>query len=318
MVSILYKLFKDFVGPRFEHIVRNSMLAIMDHPDGGTLVEMMRILTDDNYRDECLKYVKNPLVRAFWEEEMSQQVQFHKSEMLGPVLSKFGRFVSNEMMRNIIGQVHSSFSFRDVMDNRKILLINLAKGKIGDLNCNLLGMIIVGKILMAALSRTDMAEADRKDFYLYVDEFQNFATDSFATILSEARKYRLSLNVTHQYVGQLQEDIQKAVFGNVGTFITFRIGAPDAELIGKEVKPIFDETDLLNLQKYTAYTKLLVDGVSTKAFSMHTYPPVKADFADISKELTQLSRLKYGRPRAEVDAEVRRRGRLDKMLEVVS
>jgi len=317
LVAILYKLFAEFIGPRFEHIVRNSMLAIMEHPDGGTLVEMMRILTDDKYRDECVKYVKNPLVRAFWEEEMAQQVQFHKSEMLGPVLSKFGRFVSNDMMRNIIGQTKSAFNFRDVMDNQKILLINLAKGKVGDINCNLLGMIIVGKLLMAALSRTDMAEADRKDFYLYVDEFQNFATDSFATILSEARKYRLSLNVTHQYVGQLKEEIQKAVFGNVGTFITFRIGAPDAELIGKEVKPIFDETDLLNLQKYTGYVKLLVDGVSTKAFSMHTMPPVTPPFNDISKQLTELSRHKYGSDRATVDADIRRRGRLDVLLQNV-
>ena len=314
MVAILYKLFADFIGPRFEHIVRNSMLAIMDHPDGGTLVEMMRILTDDDYRDECLEHVTNPLVRAFWQEEMAQQVQFHKSEMLGPVLSKFGRFVSNDMMRNIIGQTKSSFNIREIMDKKKILLINLAKGKVGDINCNLMGMIIVSKILMAALARTDMPEDEREDFYLYVDEFQNFATESFATILSEARKYHLNLNVTHQYVGQLKEEIQKAVFGNVGTFISFRIGAPDAELVTKEFKPQFDETDLLNLEKYTCYVKLLVDGVATKPFSMHTYPPVHAKGKDHTDQIIQLSRLRYGRGRKEVDEEIRHRGRFDMML----
>ncbi|HNT30016.1 MAG TPA: type IV secretion system DNA-binding domain-containing protein [bacterium] len=316
MIAILYKLFGEqgFIGPRFEHIVRNSLLAIMKHPEGGTLVEMMRILTDDDYRDECLEHVTNPLVRAFWQEEMAQQVQFHKSEMLGPVLSKFGRFVSNDMMRNIIGQTKSSFNIRKIMDEEKILLINLAKGKVGDINCNLLGMIFVAKILMGALSRTDIPENERKDFYLYVDEFQNFATDSFATILSEARKYKLNLNVTHQYVGQLKEEIQKAVFGNVGTFITFRIGAPDAELIGKEVKPTFEESDLLNLQKYTAYVKLLVDGLATKPFSMHTYPPVKVPDSKITEQIQQLCRLKFGRPRKDVEEEVQHRGRFDMML----
>ncbi len=315
MVAILYKLFAEFIGPRFEHIVRNSMLAIMEHPDGGTLVEMMRILTDDAYKDECLKYVTNPLVKAFWQEEMAQQVQFHKSEMLGPVLSKFGRFVSNDMMRNIIGQTKSAFNFREIMDKQKILLINLAKGKVGDINCNLLGMIVVSKLLIASLSRTDIAEEDRKDFYLYVDEFQNFATDSFATILSEARKYRLSLNVTHQYVGQLKEEIQKAVFGNVGTFISFRIGAPDAELVAKEFKPIFDETDMVNVEKYTCYIKLLVDGVTTKGFSMHTFPPVKIKHQNYADKIHEICRLKYGLPRSLVDKEIRRRGQLDKVLQ---
>jgi type IV secretory pathway TraG/TraD family ATPase VirD4 len=290
------------------------MLAIMEHPDGGTLVEMMRILTDDDYRDECLEHVTNPLVRAFWQEEMAQQVQFHKSEMLGPVLSKFGRFVSNDMMRNVIGQTKSSFNVREIMDNRRILIVNLAKGKVGEINCNLLGMIIVSKILMSALSRVDIAEEKRSDFYLYVDEFQNFATESFATILSEARKYHLNLNITHQYVGQLKEEIQKAVFGNVGTFITFRIGAPDAELIAKEIKPTFDETDLVNLEKYTCYVKLLVDGVTTKPFSMHTYPPIKPTGPNIADKILELSRLRYGRSRAEVDAEIKHRGRFDLLL----
>lgn len=311
MIAILYKLFEEFIGPRFEHIVRNSLLAIMDHPDGGTLVEMMRILTDDEYKDECLIHVKNPLVRAFWKEEMAQQVQFHKSEMLGPVLSKFGRFVSNDMMRNIIGQPKSSFNIRKIMDEQKILLVNLSKGKIGDINCNLLGMIFVGKILMAALSRTNIPADERKDFYMYVDEFQNFATDSFATILSEARKYKLALNITHQYVGQLKEEIQKAVFGNVGTFISFRIGSADSEVIAKETKPIFDEPDLLNLEKYNAYCKLLVNGASTKPFSMGMYPPVDIKWTDYSEEIKQICRLKFGNPKEIVEADIERRGRFD-------
>ncbi|MEI6221606.1 MAG: TraM recognition domain-containing protein [bacterium] len=309
-IAILYKLFAEFIGPRFEHIVRNSLLAIMDNPDGGTLVEMMRIITDEDYKDECLQYVTNPLVKAFWLEEMAQQVDFHKSEMLGPVLSKFGRFVSNDMMRNIIGQTKSGINVRKIMDEKKILLINLSKGKIGDMNCNLLGMIFVSKILMSSLSRVDTPEEDRHDFYLYVDEFQNFSTDSFATILSEARKYRLNLYITHQYIGQLEDKIQKAVFGNVGTMMFMRVGAPDAEMVAKELKPTFDEADVINVDKYSLYTKLLVDGVATKPFSLHTYAPYKSK-QNLAAEIKHRCRMKYGRDRKEVEAEIRYRAKLD-------
>ena len=314
-INILYKLFAEFIGPRFEHIVRNSLLAIMANPNGGTLVEMMRIITDDAYKDECLQYVTNPLVKAFWMEEMAQQVDFHKSEMLGPVLSKFGRFVSNDMMRNIIGQTKSGFNVREIMDNQKILLVKLAKGKVGDINCNLLGMIFVSKILMSSLSRVDIPEEERKDFYLYVDEFQNFASDSFSTILSEARKYRLNLYITHQYIGQLEDKVQKAVFGNTGTTMFMRVGAPDAEFIAKELKPAFDETDVINVDKYTLYCKLLVDGVTTKPFSLHTYPPYEAttDFTDI---IVQRNREKFGMKREEAEAEIRYRAKLD-MLDLM-
>ncbi len=311
-VAILYKLFAEFIGPRFEHIVRNSLLAIMANPNGGTLVEMMRIITDESYKDECLQYVTNPLVKAFWLEEMAQQVDFHKSEMLGPVLSKFGRFVSNDMMRNIIGQTKSGFNVRDIMDKQKILLVKLSKGKIGDINCNLLGMIFVSKILMSALSRVDTPESERKDFYLYVDEFQNFASDSFSTILSEARKYRLNLYITHQYIGQLDDKVQKAVFGNTGTTMFMRVGAPDAELIAKELKPTFDESDVINVDKYTMYCKLLVNGVTSKPFSLHTYPPMHAK-DNYAEYIVELCRRKFARPRKEVEEEIRQRAKLDNL-----
>lgn len=254
--------------------------------------------------------VKDPVVKSFWENEMAKTSDFHKSEMLGYLISKVGRFVENEMMRNIMGQSHSAFDLRDIMDNEKILLVNLSKGKVGEVNSSLLGLIIVSKIQMAAMARADMPEDQRKDFYLYVDEFQNFATDSFASILAEARKYRLNLIVAHQYVSQLDDDIRDAVFGNVGSFVTFRIGVEDAEIIAKEFDPVFSETDVINIERFHAYLRLMVNSQKSTPFTMATYPPIEGGNQEIANAIKQLSRLKFGKDRKMVEADIMERSQL--------
>jgi len=309
MISIFYKLFPpEMIGPMFEHNMRNVMLTLMEdeeHP--GTITDIPRMFTDPGYQKYKLTKVKDPVVRAFWEKEMAKTSDFHKSEMLGYLISKVGRFVENAMMRNIIGQPKSGFNFEDVMNNKKILLINLAKGTTGEVNSSLLGLILVSKLQMAAMKRAAMPEEQRQDFYLYIDEFQNFVTDSIATILSEARKYRLDLTIAHQYIGQLVQNqdtkIRDAVFGNVGTMLSFRIGVEDAEILAKEFEPTFNEFDVINVEMFTANVKLLIDNTASKPFNMTTYPPVKGN-AEIAKSLIELSRMKYGRDRKIVEAEI--------------
>lgn len=312
MINIFYKLFPpEMIGPMFEHNMRNVMLTLMsDKENPGTIVEIPRMFTDQDYQKEWIKKLKDPVVRAFWEKEMANTSDFHKSEMLGYLISKVGRFVENEMMRNIMGQNHSAFDLRDIMDNEKVLLVNLSKGKTGEVNSELLGLIIVSKIQMAAMARADMPEEERKDFYLYVDEFQNFATDSFASILAEARKYRLNLIVAHQYVSQLDEEIRDAVFGNVGSFITFRIGVEDGEIIAKEFDPVFSETDVINIERFHAYLRLMTNSQKSKPFTMATYPPYEGGSEEIAEAVKQLSRLKHGRDRKIVESEIMERAQL--------
>jgi type IV secretory pathway TraG/TraD family ATPase VirD4 len=295
----------------FEHNMRNVMLTLMsDLQNPGTIAEIPRMFTDPEFQKVWIAKLKDPVVRAFWEKEMAKTSDFHKSEMLGYLISKVGRFVENEMMRNIIGQTHSGFDLRDIMDKRKVLLVNLAKGRTGEVNANLLGLIIVSKLQMAALARADLPEEKRHDFYLYIDEFQNFITDSIATILSEARKYRLCLNIAHQYVAQLVQGqdtkVRDAVFGNAGTMICFRIGVDDAETMAKEFAPVFGEYDLLNVEKFTAYIKLLIDNTASKPFNMQTLPPTKGD-SEMGQAIKQLARLKYGRDKSIVEAEITER-----------
>ncbi len=323
MIAIFYKLFPpEIIGPMFEHNMRNVMLTLMaDIKNPGTIAEIPRMFSDPDYAKVWVEKLKDPVVRAFWEKEMARTTEFHKSEMLGYLISKVGRFVENELMRNIIGQAHSGIDFREVMDKQKILLVNLSKGKIGEVNANLLGLVIVSKLQMAAMARADLPEAERKDFYLYIDEFQNFITDSIATILSEARKYRLCLTLAHQYLGQLlvsssvigggggEARIRDAVLGTVGTFITFKIGIEDAEILAKEYKPVFNEYDLVNVEKFNAYVKLLVDNQPIRPFSMVTLPPKPGD-RKIAEMVRQLSRLKYGRPKALVEKEILERSQL--------
>lgn len=319
MIAIFYKLFPpEVIGPMFEHNMRNVMLTLMaDIKNPGTIAEIPRMFSDPEFAAKWIEKVRDPVVRAFWEKEMAKTTEFHKSEMLGYLISKVGRFVENEMMRNIIGQSHSGFNFRDIMDNQKILLVNLSKGKTGEVNANLLGLILVSKLQMAAMGRADMPEAQRKDFYLYIDEFQNFITDSIMTILSEARKYRLCLNIAHQYIGQLvfgaDTKIRDAVLGTVGTIIAFKIGIEDAQFIAKEFAPVFNEYDLINVEKYNAYIKLLVDNQATRPFNMQTLSEVpnmpKAN-PEIARQIKELSRLKYGREKKIVEMEILERSRL--------
>ncbi len=319
MISIFYKLVTDpaMLGPMFEHNMRNAMLTLMadgEHP--GTIAEIPRIFTDTEFQKYKVGKVVDPVVRAFWEKEMAKTSDFHKSEMLGYLISKVGRFVENSMMRNIVGQGKSSFNFRDIMDNKKILLVNLAKGKVGEMNAKLLGLILVSKIQMAAMSRADVPEDQRQDFYLYVDEFQNFITDAFSSILSEARKYRLNLIIAHQFLGQLEQaagaqgagshELRDAVFGNTGSMVTFRIGVEDAEVMAKEYAPVFNDFDLLNVDRFNAFVKLMVNGTASKPFNMATYPLPKPtpEQQSTAQAIKQLSRLKFGRPRNEVEADI--------------
>jgi hypothetical protein len=317
MIAIFYKMVTDpsMIGPMFEHNMRNVMLTLMsDLENPGSIAEIPRMFTDDAFVAKWKKKLKDPVVLAFWEKEMAKTSDFHKSEMLGYLISKVGRFVENEMIRNIIGQTHSGFNFRDVMDQKKILLVNLAKGLVGEINANLLGMIIVSKLQMAALERASLPEEQRHDFFLYIDEFQNFITDSIATILSEARKYRLELIIAHQYMKQLEDNkgkttVRDAVLGNAGTLVSFRIGVEDAEILAKEFAPVFSAYDLVNVEQYTAYIKLLIDNTAAKPFNMMTYP-AKPGSKEMAAAIKELSRLKYGRPRELVTAEIMERAQL--------
>lgn len=292
-IQIFYKLFDPgqtgIVGPQWEHWFRNAALTIMSQPGGGTLLDVPRIFTDDAFRARLVGYVSDPIVKAFWQQQLAKTADFHKSEMYNYFISKFGRFTTNELMRNIIGQKKSSFDLRRVMDEGKILLINLSKGKIGEVNSSLLGMILVSKIQMAAFSRADVNEEKRLDFYLYVDEFQNFTTDSFATILSEARKYRLNLAIANQYIAQLTEQIRDAVIGNAGTMICYRIGAADAEFMEKEF-PGVTASDMANLDRFNTYTKLLIDGTPSKPFSMRGIKSSMQATADVKEKARAISR----------------------------
>ncbi len=318
MVAIFYKLFgAEMIGPMFEHQMRNYMLTLMsDKENPGTIAEIPRLVSDAAFQKEWRAKITDPVVRSFWENEMDKTSDFHKSEMLGYLISKVGRFVENSMMRNIIGQQKSAIDFTDIMNNKKIFLVNLSKGKIGDINANLLGLIIVTKLQMAAMGRANITDkSKRSDFFLYIDEFQNFITPSIATILSEARKYRLSLIVAHQYMGQLapkgDSEIRDAVLGNVGTMLIGRIGIEDAELLEKEFAPTFTAFDFVNAPSFSWYSKILIDNVGSKPFVLKAPMPVKGD-KRIADALKQLSRLKYGRDRSVVESEILERTQLAK------
>lgn len=316
-LEIFTKLFDPqktgIVGPQFEHWGRNASLTVMAQPGGGTLIDIPHLFTDDAYRDKILPYVKDPVVESFWNQQMAKTADFHKSEMYNYFLSKFGRFMTNDLIRNIIAQKKSAFNLREVMDQGKILLVNLSKGKIGEMNSYLLGMILVSKIQVAAFARADTPEEERKDFYLYVDEFQNFTTDTFKTILSEARKYHLNLNITNQYIAQLTEPIRDAVVGNAGSLIVYRIGASDAEFMSKEF-PGISESDMVNLDKYNTYTKLLVDLTPSRPFSMRGIKPEPIADKNLAESIRQLSRLKYGRAKEEVEEEIREGWKTDENI----
>lgn len=317
MIKIFDKLYdlKSTGGPIFEQYIRNAMLLIMDDPStGSTLMEIPKVLADADFRRMKLANCKDSTVVDFWKKEAEKAGGDAALANVVPyVTSKLTSFISNDTMRPIIGQQKSSFNLREVMDKQKILLVDLSKGQVGELNAFLLGLVLIGKILMASLSRTDMPADKRKDFYLYIDEFQNFTTDSICSILSEARKYGLNLIIAHQYIGQLvnkgDASIRNAVFGNVGTWTSFKIGSDDAEVLEKEFSPVFNQYDLINIEKGTAYMKLLVDNTATKPFSMRTtWPVLGTKRENIATKIKTLSRYKFGRDRNIIEAEIKRRG----------
>lgn len=307
--SIFRKIWKDVpeaFGPMFEQYYRNSVLLVMEDPSSGnTLFEVARVMSDKKFRDQKLAKCQNPMVRLFWRDVAEKAGgEAALANIVPYITSKFDVFLGNEIMRPILTQEKSAFNFRDIMDKKKILLINLSKGRLGDVNANLVGLIMVGKLLMAALSRVDMSEDQRNDFYLYIDEFQNITTDSIAVILSEARKYKLNLIVANQFIAQLEEPIKKAVFGNVGSMGAFRVGSEDAEFLAKQFEPVFNAGDLVNIGNYNAYLKMLMDGKAARPFNIKTVPFEKGDM-ETAKTLAKISSLKYGCLRAEVETEIR-------------
>jgi len=306
LIGVFQKLWADSWGPRLEYILRNAILAILDFP-GSTLMGVVRMLSDKNYRKKVVANIKDPVVKAFWEKEFSGYADKFASEAVSPIQNKVGQFLSSSLMRNVIGQVKSSIDIRDIMDNGKILIMNLSKGRIGEDNSALLGAMMITKIQLAAMSRVDVPENERRDFYLYIDEFQNFSTDSFANILSEARKYRLNLILAHQYIEQLSEKVKPAVFGNVGTMVVFRVGAADAEELVKEFTPTFTEEDIVNLPKYEMYLKLMIDGIASSPFSAKGLPPLSAaEKTNNSQKVIDYSREKYASEREVVEEKIMR------------
>ena len=313
-MNIMVKLFNEEIfGPRIQDYFRNGCLTLMSDPEGGAITDIVRLFTDDDFQKLKVEHVTNPIVRSFWEHQMAKTGAREKQEMIPYFAAKFGQFVTNTMMRNIIGQTKSAFNFADVMNEKKILLINLSKGSVGEINSKLLGLIVVSKLQMGALARQKLPKEDRKDFFLYIDEFQNYITDSIEVILSEARKYRLSLNMAHQYIAQLEgsdgkSKVKDAVFGNVGTIMSLKVGAQDAEYLSKEFAPVFTDQDLINIDKYKAVVKLSIDTQPSKPFSI-ACPNVYLEKGDheAAEAFKQLSRLKYGRDKEFVDREILRR-----------
>ncbi len=309
VLNMLYKLYdpqhQGIMGPRYESIFRNCALAVMADPEGSTFVDIPKLFRDPEFLKQKLQHVKDPNVLDYWQKEYpASQRSNDAGEVVSWFVAKFGAFLSNEMMRNIIGQTESSFDLRDIMDNKKILLVNLSKGRTGELNSKLLGMVFVMKFQAAAMSRSNVPESERTDFALYVDEFQNFSTDSFATIMSEARKYHLNLIVANQFTTQLTEEIRDAVFGNIGTIVSFRIGQNDVESLSRYFQPQFDGDDLLRVPNANTIVRTLIGGVPTQPFSMATLPPLGNPNMELADALKQLSAVKYGKPRAVVEKEI--------------
>jgi len=306
LMAIFNKLFdmKTSGGPMFEQYFKNSAFLVMEHPESGsTLLEISRVLADKEFRDMKLSHCKNPIITQFWKSAEQTTGDQSIANFVPYITSKFDNFISNDIMRPVVLQQKSVFNFREIMDNKKILLVNLSKGRLGEMNANLIGLLLVGKIQMAALSRVDMYGQKMNDFYLYIDEFQNVTTDSISSILSEARKYRLSLTIAHQYISQLEEGIKNAVFGNVGSMAVFRVSPEDAQFLESKFKPTFTANDIMKLDNYNAYLSMLINGQPTKPFNIKTLPPINGtpEFVDSIK---QLSYLKFGRPREEVEDEI--------------
>jgi len=302
IVSTFKKIWSESWGPRLEHILRHALLSLLEYPN-STLLDLPKLLTDKDFRKAVLNYITHPQVREFWLSEFDKYSVWLRSEAISPILNKISQFLISIPLRNIVGQKENTFGVRQSMDEGKILIVNLAKGKIGEDNCSLLGALVVTKIQLAALSRADLPEKNRKPFYLYVDEIHNFLTLSFADILSEARKYGLNLVLAHQYIEQLDERIRAAIFGNVGTIISFRIGAEDAKYLAQEFAPIFDEADLIKLPNFHIYLKLMIDGVTSQPFSAITLRLREINTSH-KEEIIDFSRKQFTKPRSIVERQM--------------
>ncbi|MDP2629181.1 MAG: type IV secretion system DNA-binding domain-containing protein [Candidatus Harrisonbacteria bacterium] len=310
LMGIFTKIWANVWSARMEYILNNAVLALLDTPN-STLLGITRLMVDKEYRQKVIDNVQDPVVRSFWINEYEEWQDKFRNEAIAPIQNKVGQFLSTSLIRNVVGQPKSTIDIFDLMNQRKILLINVSKGRIGEDNSALLGAMLITKIQLASMERVRIPEEDREDFYLYVDEFQNFATDSFASVLSEARKYRLNLTIAHQYVGQLVTDmstkVRDAVFGNTGTLITFRVGAADAEFLEKEYEPEFEIQDMVNLPNYQIYIRLMVDGVTRRPFSAATLSPFSVPKNALSEEeIVEISRTRYGRPKEEVEDQINR------------
>jgi CxxC-x17-CxxC domain-containing protein len=303
LMGVFKKIWPDVWSSRMEYILNNAVLALLEIP-GSTLLGVNRLLSDPEWRAEIIEKVKDPVVRTFWVKEFSRYSQRYETEATAAIQNKIGQFISSPLIRNIIGQPKSTIDMRKVMDERKIIIMNLSKGRIGEDSSRLLGALLVTKLQLAAMSRVDIPEKDRADFILYIDEFQNFSTDSFATILSEARKYRLSLVLAHQYVAQMEEKVRDAVFGNVGTMIVFRVGAEDGEFLETEFSPEFTTHDLVNLGKKNIYVKLMIDGVTSRPFSAETLKPATPLERNYEPEIIDFSRNQYGTLKKQVEESI--------------
>ncbi len=310
LMGVFTKIWANLWSARMEYILNNTILALLDSP-GNTLLGISRMYIDKKYRKKIVDNIKDPMVKAFWVDEFANYNEKYRTEAIAPIQNKVGQFLSSAIIRNIVGQPRSTIDLRDIMDNRKILLMDLSKGKVGEDNSDLLGSMIITKLQLAAMSRVDIPEHDRKDFYLYVDEFQNFVTESFASILSEARKYRLNLTIGHQYIGQLAPDrnntkVRDAVFGNVGTMVIFRIGAADAEYLETEFDPKFTPADMVNLPKYHIILKLMINGVTSEPFSAITLQPNEGYYSGSAEKVIRVSRERYANPALEVEEKISR------------
>lgn len=309
LMGIFKKIWPDVWSSRMEYILNNTLLALLDCP-GSTLLGINRLLADKKYRKRVVSQLKDPVIKAFWQNEFASYNDRYAQEAVAPIQNKIGQFLSASVIRNMVAQVKSTINIREIMDNKKIFIMNLSKGRIGEDNSRLLGGMLITQIQLAAMERVDTPEQDRKDFFLYVDEFQNFANPSFANILSEARKYRLSLILAHQYVKQLDEVVADAVFGNIGTMVTFRVGGPDAEELVKEYTPTFIEEDIVNLPKFQIFLKLMIDGVASQPFSATTMSPIGSPTGS-GEKVIRVSRERYAKNRDEIENKILRWSGMD-------
>ncbi len=315
LLGVFKKMYADSWGPRLEHILRNCLLSLVEYPN-TSMLGIMRILVDKSYRKKVVEKIQNPMVRSFWVDEFDKWQDRQRTEAVSPIQNKVGQFLSSTMIRNIVGQVKSTVNIRFMMDSKKIIIVNLSKGKIGEDNSSLLGSMLITKFQLDAMSRADTAEKDRTDFYLYVDEFQNFATDAFATILSEARKYKLNLTMANQYVAQMPDEVRDAVFGNVGTSLCFQVGFDDAEYFSNQFSEEVLPNDIITLPKYNCYTKLMIEGMPSQTFSLTTLPPKDVEVDEERREkIVRLSRERYCKPREVVEDKILRWAQPPKKLE---